>query len=186
MLPSSYSAFINKLVEEGKTSGHRQTQALVNFTKLNQQRMSRIAKTVKINEDLVKALHSKKEQIGFMIVTETWCGDAAQSLPVFIKLADLSGIDTRIILRDENPELIDSHLTDGGRSIPIVIGISKSDWKPLFVWGPRPLELQRYALSYKHAAEPKISHDEFVLQLQQWYNKDKQQSIQRELTDLIA
>lgn len=186
LAPNEYYSLVETLVNEGKTSGSNQMDALVHFTKLNQQRMHRIHKTTKVNEALVTLLKAQKDQLGFLIITESWCGDAAQIVPVFTKLSEETGVELKVVLRDENTDLIDAHLTNGGRSIPIIIALNKNDWSVKFVWGPRPAELQHYVLDHKNAPEPKISHDELVAELQKWYTKDKQVSIQQELAELLA
>jgi hypothetical protein len=186
MTANEYYSLVENLVNEGKTSGPNQMEALVHFTKLNLQRMHRIHKTTKVNEVLKALLEAKKEELGFLIITESWCGDAAQSVPVFTKLAEVAGVEVKLVLRDENTDLIDAHLTNGGRSIPIIVALNKKDWSVKFVWGPRPTELQQYVLEHKNAPEPKISHEELVAELQKWYNEDKQVSIQRELAELVA
>ena len=59
-----------------------------------------------------------------MVISEGWCGDAAQILPVINKMALVSNkIEFRIVLRDENPALMDAFLTNGGKAIPKVIMI---------------------------------------------------------------
>jgi hypothetical protein len=181
MAANEYLALVERVVEEGKTTGPNQSEDLAGYTKLNFQRMKRVAKTTKSNADLLQTLSDQKHDLAFLIITEAWCGDAAQSVPVFTKLAQESGVEVKLALRDENPELIDQHLTNGGRSIPIVIALDKSTFKPLFSWGPRPIDLQKIVIAHRDATEPKAPYSEFVQQVQLWYTKDKQQAIQAEL-----
>jgi hypothetical protein len=119
----------------------------------------------------------------WIVITESWCGDAAQSVPVIAHLAELnSNIQCDIVLRDENPELIDTFLTNGGRSIPKVLFINP-DGEIVQVWGPRPQVLQE-AFVAEHKAG--IPHEQSVLMLQDWYNNDKGATVAQEILALIG
>jgi hypothetical protein len=53
------------------------------------------------------------------VLSEDWCGDAVNSVPYLARLAELApNLDLRVLARDENPDLMDAHLTRGSRSIP--------------------------------------------------------------------
>src|SRR5262245_63360401 len=56
-----------------------------------------------------------------LIITEDWCGAAIASLPFVLKLVErVPDIETRIFLRDQNPDLMDQYLKNGVyRSIPV-------------------------------------------------------------------
>lgn len=177
-----YLALIHDLVSEGHTTGNNQSDELVAYTKLNLQRMERIQKTVHITHELeakVKAISSPQT---WLCITEAWCGDAAQNLPVFARLAELNNnIKLRLVLRDENLDLIDRYLTNGGRAIPKVIAIANE--KELWSWGPRPAAMQEKVLAYKQ--NPDFSHDEFVIQLHTWYAHNKTMDLQAELQKIV-
>ena len=122
-------------------------------------------------------------QVRWIVITESWCGDAAQSVPVIAHLAELnSNIQCDIVLRDENPELIDAFLTNGGRSIPKVLFINP-DGEIVQVWGPRHQLLQE-AFVAEHKAG--IPHEQSVLMLQDWYNNDKGAAVAQEILALIG
>ena len=57
-----------------------------------------------------------------LVITEDWCGTSLGSVPFVIKLAEaIPHIETRIFLRDENPDLMDQFLKGGVyRSIPVI------------------------------------------------------------------
>ncbi|MHC8520324.1 thioredoxin family protein [Rossellomorea sp. H39__3] len=72
-------------------------------------------------------------------ITEDWCGDAMVNIPILLKLAEAAGIEVKMILRDENLELMDQYLTNGtSRSIPIFIFID-GEGKERMVWDRGPL-----------------------------------------------
>jgi hypothetical protein len=58
-----------------------------------------------------------------LVLSEDWCGDCTDNLPILNRIAAESGkLEVRIVSRDENPDLMDSHLNRGEfRSIPVMI-----------------------------------------------------------------
>ena len=146
---------------------------------LNAQRMDRLQKKIVLNEQQKERLSKINRKITFLIITEGWCGDAAQSLPVVQKIVEASDdLDARIVYRDENPNLMDAYLTNGGKSIPIIVGMDSLTGEHIFRWGPRP-EFGNALLKQFKAEE--ITQEEFQLQLQKAYNKDKGAAIIDEL-----
>ncbi|MFZ6052336.1 thioredoxin family protein [Halocola ammonii] len=182
---SEYCQLIDKLHNEEKTTGAVQSDVLLEYSKLNKHRMDRIGRNVKIYDETQDILDSIDEPLTWILITEAWCGDAAQSLPVINAMAEASDkINLKLVLRDDHPELMDMFLTNGGKSIPKLICVSNED-ELLFTWGPRPEVLQQKVKNYKAQSEPKPEYSEFVKDLQKWYAKDKAKSIQSEIADLI-
>lgn len=178
-----FATLVEQLVVEEKTTGPDQSERLVAFTKLNAQRMKRVIKTTKLSDELVDKLKSKPTQIWWLI-TEAWCGDSAQNLPVFAKLAAASGgsIELRILLRDDNPEIMDNYLTNGGRSIPKLV--AQEGGEDIFTWGPRPQHGQDMLKEWK--ADPNgRSHDDFEQDLHAWYAKNRGADLLAEVEALI-
>ena len=68
-----------------------------------------------------KALEALGKKLKCMIITEDWCGDALYNVPVLLKLIEGNpNIETRVFLRDKNPDLMDQYLNKGMfRSIPV-------------------------------------------------------------------
>ena len=138
-----YRKLINDLLKEGKTTSNNHSESLIEYTKVNVQRMNRLDKTTDINEDLKREIADLEKKMIWVILAEAWCGDVAQNLPVIAKIADLSqNIDLKLILRDENLEVMDEYLTNGGRSIPKLIYLDSGTLEELGTWGPRPEEVQ--------------------------------------------
>ncbi|MBI1266726.1 MAG: thioredoxin family protein [Cryomorphaceae bacterium] len=182
---SEYIALVEKLVEEKKTTGPNQTDFYVDLTKLNLQRMRRISKTTQLNEKLLTALDTSNQK-NWILITEAWCGDAAQSVPVIDLMAQHnSDINLRIVLRDEFPQLIDEVLTNGGRSIPKLVAFDDQG-ELSFIWGPRPAPAQEMVTSYKHMPEPKKTYIEFSVDVQKWYGADATRTIQEEIATLLT
>lgn len=180
-----YIALVEKLVEEKKTTGPNQSEFYVDLTKLNLQRMRRISKTTQLNEKLLAAL-DESNQKDWILITEAWCGDAAQSVPVIDLMAQHnSDINLRIVLRDEFPQLIDEVLTNGGRSIPKLVAFDDQG-ELSFIWGPRPAPAQELVTSYKNMPEPKNTYVEFSVDVQKWYGADATRTIQEEIGNLLT
>lgn len=179
-----YFDLVTQLVSQAKTSGYNQSKDLINFTLLNHRRMDRINKTVELSESLKQAMVTVPEQ-EWLIITEAWCGDSAQILPVLAKIANQSEgrISLKIIFRDEYPQLIEKYHTNGSKSIPKLISFDK-DGVELFLWGPRPAPAQELFLNWK-LSENRISWNDFELQLHTWYSRDKTRSIQKEIGEAL-
>jgi hypothetical protein len=179
----SYKSFVTELVEQGKTSGPEQREDLIHFTELNARRMKRIEKTTVLSEELKANLERIKEPFTWILISEAWCGDAAQIVPVIGKIAaQNSKIDLKIILRDEHLSIMDQYLTNGGRSIPKLICLDQ-DFQEVFVWGPRPKSIQQVVTDTK--AEGISDHSILVERLQNAYNLDHTKSIQQEISELL-
>lgn len=180
---AAYRELVDQLLLEKKTTGEDHSDAMLHYTKMNVQRMSRVDKTVALNADLLEALKNLKKQYRFLVISEGWCGDAAQIVPVFNKIATAcpEKINLKFVLRDQHLPLIDAHLTNGGRAIPVLLILDDAG-KVVYQWGPRPKVLQSLLTEWK-----KESTDMMLIaeQLHGWYAKDKTQSTQQELRDLI-
>lgn len=171
-----YRAFVSALLTNGKATGMEQSEALTNYSLLNNKRMKRLDKTIKLSEETLQEFQKISEPKTWLVLTEGWCGDAAQSLPVLNKIAKSTDkIDLKVILRDENLPLMDLFLTNGGRSIPKLIALDK-DNNVIDSWGPRPTIASKMVADYKEkngALDPQFKQD-----LQLWYNKDKGENVQ--------
>ncbi len=181
----AYGKLIADLLSQGRTTGPDQSEAFIHYTLLNQQRMHRLDKTMLLLPSVQTAIRSVTVGQTWLVLTEAWCGDAAQSIPVMNAMTVLNPtISLRLILRDENPELMDRYLTNGvARSIPKLIGLDTATMEELFTWGPRPAVLQERF--YKMKAEG-VEYHLIKEELQRWYNKDRTISIQEELAALAS
>jgi Thioredoxin len=180
---AEYAGLIDGLLADGKTTGANQSEALFGYAKLNKQRMQRLEKTVELNEGVLKAAKSLDRKIVWLILTEGWCGDAAQNLPVIEKIAAESvNIETRYLLRDEHLELMDSFLIGGSRSIPKLIALYALTHEVLGSWGARPNAAQELFLEMKSRG---LEKPLILENMQRWYNADKSESIQAEFETLL-
>jgi hypothetical protein len=178
-----YRKLIDDLMAQGKTTGDNQSADYLNYAKLNHARMQRLDKTTQLTEQIKEQLNKISKQYIWLVLTEGWCGDAAQNIPPLHFMAQHNpNIQLHLLLRDENLELMDKYLTNGGRSIPKLICLEKETLKEIFVWGPRPAEAQNIVtqlLANNATLEEKSNV------IQKWYNADKTLSLQNEFIDLL-
>ncbi|MBI2284497.1 MAG: thioredoxin family protein [Bacteroidetes bacterium] len=185
----TYEGYLKKFeewVQRGITSSVPHSQALVEYTKLNWTRTQRIHKTILITPELKTAVEKIKHYYTWILLTEAWCGDSAQNLPVIAEIAKLNTdkIKLFILLRDENPELMDRYLTNGARAIPKLIAIDETLGKEAFVWGPRPLPAQQMLNNWKTAPGGK-NWEDFERELHGWYTKDRSVTLQAEFLEIF-
>jgi hypothetical protein len=180
---AEYIKLIDDLLLDGKTTGPNQSDAMFNYGKLNRQRMHRLEKTVALNESLREKVQNNKRKMIWLIITEGWCGDAAQNIPIIEKIAAAGdSIETRYVLRDENLALMDAYLTNNARSIPKLIALDAETFEEIGTWGPRPAPSMDLfiELRSRDLEKPLIMEN-----LQRWYIADKNQTIQTEFEKLL-
>lgn len=187
---SDYQFYIQKGIGYDQYK-HQMAEDLLNNTdpkikeyiNLNRHRMSRVEKTYKVSAALSQQVQSVAHKTYWLILTEHWCGDAAQTLPVFQKVAELSNgaIEMKLVYRDENPELMDAYLTGESKSIPKLIQLD-AHYNVTGIWGPRPTEAQKLVKQLKSNPETAASYS---TELHKWYAHDKQKSLESEITKLL-
>lgn len=112
-----------------------------------------------------------------LVIAEDWCGDASNTVPIIAKLADMiPSFELRVVSRDQNPELMDQYLTNGSRSIPIIIALN-DEFQELGHWGPRPTQLQAWVMTNR-VTTPKA---ELYPQVRKWYARDRGETTLREV-----
>ena len=181
---ASYRKRISDLIASGKSSGPIQSEDLLNYSKLNDRRMTRLDKTIQLSQETLLGLKKIDKPITWLVLTEGWCGDAAQTLPIINKITKESDLITlKIIFRDEHEELMSHFLTNGGKSIPKLL-VLNSENDVLNTWGPRPNIATKMVQDYKN------THGQldaaFKQELQVWYNKNKGVNIQENMVGLLT
>lgn len=185
MTYEQYRSLIDELLEQGLTTGPKQNEAMLNYGRLNQKRMKKWEKIARITPELRERLLDIKRAVTWLVLTEGWCGDAAQNLPLIHKMAEINPlIKLRLILRDENPEVMDEFLTDGGRSIPKLIVLDPDTLTPLGTWGPRPAPMQELVMNNKVTQEKNYGELNEVMHL--WYAKDRGITLQNEILAILG
>ncbi len=182
---SEYRKLVTDLLKEEKSTGDEQSEELTNYSSLNETRMNRLEKTMKISDKNTNKLKSLKNEFIWLVISEGWCGDAAQLLPIFDKMSQIAEgkIDLRIVLRDDNLDLMDHFLTNKGRAIPKLIVINKKTSIALAHWGPRPKGAADLISNYRK--EHKVFDETIKTELQLWYLHDKGITAQQEIMDMM-
>ena len=181
---AEYRSLISNYAQVGKTTGLISTPDYINYTKLNESRMHRLDKTIEVTQETKALLENLSKEYIWLVISETWCGDAAQVVPVINKMAEVaSKIDLRIVLRDENEDLMNLFLTNGTKSIPKLIIIEKETGEVIGDFGPRPTQAKQLIIDYKAAHG--VVDETAKIELQKWYLADKGVSIQNEINALI-
>lgn len=179
-----YRKKISDLLLDGKSSGNDQSEQYLNYSKLNETRMNRLDKTMTITDENIQKIQLLKREYIWLVISEGWCADSAQILPIINKLAlESDKIDLKIVFRDENNELMNQFLTNGARAIPKLIIIDKETGTVLDVWGARPNGATQFMKDYKekHGAIDETAKAD----LQMWYLHDKGISTQNEIVNLM-
>ena len=181
---TEYKELILNLLKEGRSTGSSQNDNLFNFTKLNEKRMKRLDKQTKLSETTKEKTQRIQKDFTWLVLTESWCGDAAQTLPILNKFAETNPkIELKVVLRDDNADLMNGFLTNGSKSIPKLIVLEKGTNNVVSTWGPRSEKASNLVNNYKEK-HGKLDA-EFKKDLQLWYNSDKGVHIERDLVDLL-
>lgn len=178
---AQYKAQLNDFVQDRENMTAAQRQMLP-YILTNIGLMDAWDQSAGLTEDL-KAAIAKWEPATWLVLTEGWCGDAANIIPLLQKIADYSAgkIKLRLLLRDENTELMDQYLTDGGRAIPKVIMYNES-FTELANWGPCPAVLHAQKKPWKEEAGKDFQI--LVKKVNDWYAADQGITTQAELLAL--
>lgn len=183
---NQYRKMIDNLLAENKTTGENHSEAMLHYTKMNVHRMKRLDKQIDLMPELEAKIKEIDRDMVWLVLTEAWCGDAAQIVPLFEKMVLLNHrIELKFILRDEHLEIMDQFLTNGkSRSIPKLICLDAETLEVLGDWGPRPAEAQELYETVRNT--PDIAYQEVTEQLHKWYSGDKTESVQKELLPLLS
>jgi hypothetical protein len=170
----SSNSYNDDITVEGKVQS--------DIIKLNIHRMSRIDKSYEPGIDIRDEIEKIEDKQLWMLITEDWCGDSAQNIPYIAKIVSLNKkIDLRIVLRDSNPNIMDQYLTNGARSIPILVTFDESG-NELFRWGARPKAAQELVSVLK---EQGFEKKHYLEKLHSWYARNKGADIEKEMVLLI-
>lgn len=178
----NYDTYIHQAILNLEHNQRAFNDVFLNYSKLNLHRLQRVYKSMLLLEETKEKLQSLQFQQNWIVLSESWCGDAAHSLPVMARMAEFSiNIQLRLLNRDEHLDLMDAFLTKGGRSIPKVIVVDNHR-NVIATWGPRPELCQKL---YESIVKEKEQSEVYEI-LQRWYNEDKTQEVQKELSLLAC
>ena len=180
---ADYRKKVTNLIAEGKSTGHEQSEDLLKYSELNETRMNRLEKTIEITDEVKNKLQNLDKKYIWLVLSEGWCGDAAQILPVIQKMVEVTDkVELKIALRDDNDALMQHFLTNGGKAIPKLIVLDAETLEVVLDWGPRPHGAKQLILDYKAAHG--VVDEPAKIELQKWYLHDKGISIQNEIVEM--
>jgi thiol-disulfide isomerase/thioredoxin len=181
---NTYRKHVSALLEEGLSTGNTQSEDLTHYTTLNEVRMNRLDKTIVVPDEIKQKLGMLKKEHTLLVISEGWCGDAAQIVPVINKLvAETDKLNLKIVLRDENDELMSDYMTNGARSIPKLVLVETDSLVARGSWGPRPHDAAKLITDFKEQYGSVTA--EAKTELQKWYLHDKGHSTMEEIIMLL-
>ncbi|MBX7243041.1 MAG: thioredoxin family protein [Bacteroidia bacterium] len=153
------------------------------YIHLNDHRMNRLDTNYLPGEEVLSVLKTIPDTLYWLVISEHWCGDAAQNVPVLHKIAEASAgkIQMRIVYRDQNLTLMDAHLTNGSRSIPKLIQLNEA-FEVVGVWGPRPAVAQELVIQLRSNPE---TRETYANELHKWYAFNRSQNIEKEIITIL-
>ena len=180
-----YRNMIDTLLQRRETTGAEQSEKRVGYTEVGVARMNRLDRTMKLLEEVREMISSINKPQIWLAITEAWCADSAWILPVINQMSEVNSLITlKHVLRDENEELMNLFLTNGGRAIPTILIIDEMSNQVIGRWGPRPAELQRRGAERREDPNP-MPYSEFFAALQKWYAADRTETIQKEFAAAV-
>lgn len=194
MTYGAYRQLSVDLLKVGQTTGDNHSPAMLEYTRLNNIRMDRLDRTAKLVDATIQGLEAMDRPLVLLVLSEAWCGDAANVLPYLNRMVSRSEkLELRILLRDEHLTIMDAFLTNGTRSIPKIILLDAETNKVIGDWGPRPAAPQQMVYDLKAEIAKGIDREaekqlwqSLKTDVQKWYNHDKGVSFQHEFMELLA
>jgi hypothetical protein len=179
----NYRKHVTELITKGLSTGHVQSEDLSKYSELNESRMNRLEKTIQVTDEVKAKLENLDKKYIWLVLSEGWCGDAAQIVPVIHKMAEVAeNVELKIALRDDNDALMQHFLTNGGKAIPKLIVLDAETLEVVADWGPRPTGAKQLILDYK--ATHGVVDEPAKIALQKWYLNDKGISTQTEIVEM--
>jgi hypothetical protein len=136
-----------------------------------------------VEDEAVRRMESLDCTWHLLVLSEDWCSDSVSTVPFVDELAARAwNLDLHVLSRDRNPDLMDSHLTDGTlRAIPVVMLLDQ-DFREVDWWGPRPAPLREWL-----AREGMLlDKDAKLRERRRWYARDHGRTAIEEIVAMIG
>ncbi len=154
----------------------------LDYTRLNLQRIRKWQKIYQPSDEARRVFRAIPGELLFLVISEDWCGDAAQVLPCLQKLvSENPRLHLRLLDRDSHPNIMDLFLTNGKRSIPVIIGV-RPEGTVVFRWGARPHPAETL---YQEARSQQLPQQDVLHRLHAWYARDRCQTTEQEWVQLL-
>jgi hypothetical protein len=121
-MPQATSVITPTRFEQGLSYADFLAQATINRDKFEQ-----YYKDAPLTDDdlafFKKAAATPNGAAKALAIAEAWCGDVYRELPTMARVAEAAGMELRVFLRDENPDIMDEFLSNDGKSraIPVFV-----------------------------------------------------------------
>lgn len=178
----SYSTYKADALERIARPKSEEEKEKRHYYQLGIQRMNRMEKVFRPSEVDEETLIRKNFNGKVLIISEVWCGDASQAIPVIYALFKNKN-EVRIIYRDQNEELMNQFLTDGSQSIPKIL-LLNDDFSVKKTWGPRPAHGAELLKEFKENPDT-YEREEFYNDLQVYYAKNRGRDTVDEILNLL-
>jgi hypothetical protein len=156
-------------------------KAMLGSAQKNAELWAAVWRRAEVGEDYQNRVAALEGVWHLLVLSEDWCGDAVNTVPVIAKLAELStNTDLRVLARDENLDLMDAHLTGTARSIPVVIALD-ANYRECGWWSPRPTELQEWVMGSGQSLEKAERYRE----IRRWYARDRGRTTLEEVVSML-
>jgi hypothetical protein len=122
------------------------------------------------------------EERKLLALVEDWCIDTSSTIPVLARWTEVvPGLSLRLLRRDEHPAVMDRYLTNGARSIPVVLVMDR-ECRVIARWGPYPAPLAEWVREHK---PPVMEKAEFVKGKRLWYARDRGETTLKEIAEVV-
>ncbi len=185
---ATYVAMVKQLVEGYRTAGSEGRDIKHQMTGVNYETILDLERSVILEKETINLLQRQHSELVWVFITEPWCLDSANALPVIHKMAELnSNIELKIVLKSAPPYIIESFPTNNSLSTPKTISLDKFSLITWGTWGPRPEPLQAIVRIWlKDMSKEEKEGDSFqVLHYQklirEWFKRDATKTMQAEM-----
>jgi hypothetical protein len=173
----SYAEYISQFERDMQEAELENNEVQYNKLKLNYARVKRLEKTFTPDRLLLEKLEKYKNPLRWLIISEPWCGDSSQNLPLIEKIVEnSSNITTQYVLRDRMLQV--------DIPIPKLYCFNGLSNELIFEWGARPAKIQQMFLDLR-VNEPEIEKSELYANLHKWYAADKGKALQDDFKALL-
>ena len=157
--------------------------AFIDGAQTNQELWHAMAKRAVVPDGLVERLGPLPQPRYLLVLLEDWCGDAVNTIPVLDRLADVvPGLELRVLERDRNLDLMDTHRSGTSLAIPVVIVLDEA-YREIGWWGSRPSALQAWVDSAEARA---LSKQDRYREIRRWYARDRGRSTLDEVVTIMT
>jgi Thioredoxin len=130
----------------------------------------------------MRAITNKLQEIDVYIIMENWCGSSASNVPFVVKILNtIKGAKIHIVPRDANEDFMNLYLSDGKKSIPIVVAFDKNG-NELFKWGSSTAAQSEYA---KKLQAQNMEFPDFINAMKKWFLENNAEAIEADFLSLL-